>query len=65
VIGLLLHYTYDLGIGSLSFPVNFQAVGSALLYIALIITLLTGIDYFYRFFKRVFEQTSNSDITRQ
>jgi CDP-diacylglycerol---glycerol-3-phosphate 3-phosphatidyltransferase len=57
VIGLLLHYTYDLGPGALNFPVNFQAVGTLLLYIALVITLWTGIDYFYRFLKHVFEQS--------
>lgn len=57
VIGLLLHYTYDLGPGALNFPVNFQAVGTILLYVALVITLWTGIDYFYRFLKHVFEQS--------
>ena len=41
----------------LNFPVNFQAVGTLLLYIALVITLWTGIDYFYRFLKHVFEQS--------
>jgi CDP-diacylglycerol--glycerol-3-phosphate 3-phosphatidyltransferase len=61
VVGLLLHYTYDLGLGLIRFQVNFHAVGTALLYIALCITLITGIDYFYRFFKRVFEaSTANS-----
>lgn len=60
VIGLLLHYTYDLGPGTLRFPVNFQAVGTTLLYIALAITLWTGIDYFYGFFKHVFEQSSDN-----
>jgi CDP-diacylglycerol--glycerol-3-phosphate 3-phosphatidyltransferase len=60
VIGLLLHYTYDLGLGMMRFPVNFQAVGTILLYIALVITLWTGIDYFYRFFKHVFEQSSDN-----
>ena len=28
VIGLLLHYTYDLGPGAMNFPVNFQVVGT-------------------------------------
>ena len=60
VIGLLLHYTYDLGLGMMRFPVNFQAVGTTLLYIALVITLWTGIDYFYRFFKHVFEQSNDN-----
>jgi len=52
VVGLLLHYTYDLGMGFVNFPVNFQAAGSVILYIALVITLWTGIDYFYGFFKQ-------------
>jgi phosphatidylglycerophosphate synthase len=38
-------------------PVNFQALGTLVLYAALFITLWTGIDYFYRFFKQVFEQS--------
>lgn len=52
VVGLLLHYTYDLGLGMVAFPVNFQIAGTAMLYIALGITLWTGIDYFYGFFKQ-------------
>jgi CDP-diacylglycerol---glycerol-3-phosphate 3-phosphatidyltransferase len=52
VVGLLLHYTYDIGMGLFAWPVDFQALGTALLYIALVITLWTGIDYFYRFFKQ-------------
>ncbi|MBM4312098.1 MAG: CDP-diacylglycerol--glycerol-3-phosphate 3-phosphatidyltransferase [Deltaproteobacteria bacterium] len=56
VIGLLLHYTYDLGMGVMAFPVDFQAVGTLLLYIALGITLWTGIDYFYGFFKQAFKK---------
>jgi CDP-diacylglycerol--glycerol-3-phosphate 3-phosphatidyltransferase len=61
VVGLLLHYTYDLGPGALNFPVNFQAAGTIVLYIALFITLWTGIDYFYRFFKHVFEQPTDDN----
>ena len=45
LIGLCLHYTY--------FDINFHAVGMALLWIALILTLWSGWDYF-RQFKRVF-----------
>ncbi len=52
VVGLLLHYTYDIGMGLFACPVDFQVIGTALLYIALVITLWTGIDYFYRFFKQ-------------
>jgi CDP-diacylglycerol--glycerol-3-phosphate 3-phosphatidyltransferase len=65
VIGLLLHYTYDLGMGIIVFQVDFQAVGTALLYIALAVTLWTGFDYFYNFFKNVFAGSSGSDMTEQ
>jgi CDP-diacylglycerol--glycerol-3-phosphate 3-phosphatidyltransferase len=65
VIGLLLHYTYDLGMGVIAFKVDFQAVGTALLYIALAVTLWTGFDYFYRFLKHVFAGSSDTDISEQ
>ena len=57
VVGLLLHYTYTVRLGEMNVPVNFQAMGTLILYAALFITLWTGIDYFYRFFKQVFEQS--------
>jgi len=60
VVGLLLHYSYDLGLGLVAFRVDFQAVGTVLLYIALVITLWTGIDYFYRFFRTIFEQSPDT-----
>lgn len=65
VIGLLLHYSYDLGLGIIAFEVDFQAVGSALLYIALAVTLWTGFDYFYRFFRNVFAGSSDTDTSGQ
>lgn len=58
VTGLLLHYSYDLGLGLFDFPVDFQAAGTGMLYIALAVTLWTGLDYFYRFFKNVIEQSA-------
>jgi len=61
VIGLLLHFTYDLGMGIVVFQVDFQAVGTALLYFALAITLWTGFDYFFRFFKNVFTRSSDTN----
>ena len=42
--GLMLHYEY-LGI-------NFHVLGMILLWIALVITLWSGIDYFWRFYKK-------------
>ena len=41
--GLMLHYEY-LGI-------NFHVLGAVLLWIALVITLWSGIDYFYKFYR--------------
>ncbi len=41
IIPLLLHYTF--------FGIDFHAIGYILLWIALVITLWSGIDYFVRF----------------
>jgi len=43
LIGLLLHYEY-LGI-------NFHFLGMLLLWVALGVTLWSGIDYFYKFYR--------------
>ena len=53
VIGLLMHYGYRIGSGPASFMLDFHAVGTWLLYIALVITLWSGADYFYKFIKLV------------
>ena len=45
VAGLIMHYEF--------WDIDFQAVGMVFLWLALIMTLLSGIDYFVRFFKRV------------
>lgn len=47
LIGLMLHYEY-LGI-------NFHILGVILLWLALIITLWSGIDYFKNFYRRIQE----------
>jgi len=43
LIGLLLHYEY--------IYIDFHVVGMFFLWIALFVTIWSGIDYFYRFFK--------------
>jgi len=53
VVGLLIHYEYSLVWGGYSVSLDFQAVGLAVLYMALFITVWTGIDYFGKFFKRI------------
>ncbi len=47
VIPLLIHFNY--------FGLNFQAVGMALFWIAVVITVWSGVDYFIRFRKYIFE----------
>lgn len=45
VIALILHYNF--------LSIDFQSVGTVLLYLALILTLWSGIDYFMRFLKTI------------
>ncbi|KPA12263.1 CDP-diacylglycerol--glycerol-3-phosphate 3-phosphatidyltransferase [Candidatus Magnetomorum sp. HK-1] len=45
IIPLLFHYPY--------FGINFHAIGMLLLWIALIFTLWSGVDYFKKFFKAI------------
>jgi CDP-diacylglycerol--glycerol-3-phosphate 3-phosphatidyltransferase len=44
-IFLILHYEY--------FSLDIQAMGKVFLWLALVATLWSGIDYFYRFFRRM------------
>ncbi len=41
--GLMLHYQY--------FGINFHLIGMVLLWIAFVITIWSGIDYFYKFYR--------------
>jgi CDP-diacylglycerol--glycerol-3-phosphate 3-phosphatidyltransferase len=41
IIPLLIHYPY--------LTIDFQAIGSVFLWVALVLTLLSGADYFFRF----------------
>ena len=51
VIALLLHYEYRFGWGPSSFTLDFHRIGTWLLYMALVITLWSGADYFYKFIR--------------
>ena len=51
---LLLHYEYPLFIDSPYLLINFHQVGMGLLWVALVITVWSGIDYFRKFFRQVF-----------
>jgi len=46
--GLMLHYEY--------FGINFHVLGMILLWIALAVTLWSGIDYFWRFYQGVMKK---------
>jgi CDP-diacylglycerol--glycerol-3-phosphate 3-phosphatidyltransferase len=61
VIGLLIHYGYRIGTGPSSFVLDFHALGTWLLYIALVITLWSGADYFYKFIKLVSDSRTPAD----
>jgi CDP-diacylglycerol---glycerol-3-phosphate 3-phosphatidyltransferase len=51
---LLLHYEYQLFGASPYLLVNFHEVGMGLLWVAMFITVWSGIDYFRKFFRQVF-----------
>ncbi len=55
IVPLIIHYTYKIII-----PINFHLLGTVLLYIALALTLWSGIDYFVKFY-REYELRENSD----
>ncbi len=50
-VGLILHYEY-LGI-------NFHSLGMLLLWVALVVTLWSGLDYFYRFYREHQKKTNS------
>ena len=60
VIGLLLHYEYRVGSGPASFTLDFHQIGTWLLYTALVITLWSGADYFYKFIRLASDSRSPS-----
>jgi CDP-diacylglycerol---glycerol-3-phosphate 3-phosphatidyltransferase len=55
LVPLIVHYEYTFIV-----PINFHVVGMALIYVALVMTIWSGIDYFVRFY-RVYEVRENQD----
>jgi CDP-diacylglycerol---glycerol-3-phosphate 3-phosphatidyltransferase len=55
VVPLIVHYEYEFII-----PINFQLIGTVLIYVALFLTLWSGIDYFIKFY-REYETREDGD----
>jgi CDP-diacylglycerol--glycerol-3-phosphate 3-phosphatidyltransferase len=46
IVPLMIHYKYKLFV-----TVDFHLVGTAMIYLALALTVWSGVDYFYKFYK--------------
>ena len=46
IVPLIVHYEYHLLI-----PIDFHIIGTVLIYLALVLTLWSGIDYFLKFYR--------------
>jgi CDP-diacylglycerol---glycerol-3-phosphate 3-phosphatidyltransferase len=46
IVPLIVHYKYKLVI-----PIDFHLIGTVLIYIALVLTIWSGLDYFFRFYR--------------
>ncbi len=46
IVPLMIHYKYKI-----FFEIDFHLIGTALIYIAMILTVWSGVDYFYKFYK--------------
>jgi len=46
IVPLIVHYEYKLIV-----PINFHVVGTVLIYVALVLTIWSGLDYFFRFYR--------------
>jgi CDP-diacylglycerol---glycerol-3-phosphate 3-phosphatidyltransferase len=56
IVPLIIHYEYNLWI-----PINFHLIGTVLLYIALVLTVWSGLDYFVRFY-REYDVREDGDV---
>lgn len=55
IVPLIIHYKYKIIV-----PIDFHLIGMVLIYIALVLTLWSGVDYFIRFY-RVYELRENGE----
>ena len=55
IVPLIIHYKYKIIV-----PIDFHVIGMVLIYIALILTLWSGFDYFIRFY-REYELRENGE----
>jgi len=55
IVPLIVHYEYNILI-----PVDFHIIGTVLIYVALVLTWLSGIDYFLKFY-REYDVRENGD----
>ncbi len=46
IVPLIIHYQYHIFV-----PIDFHLIGTVLIYVALILTLWSGIDYFVKFYR--------------
>lgn len=56
IVPLIAHYTYHIIV-----PINFHLVGTVLIYIALVLTLWSGIDYFIKFYMEFYSREQNAN----
>jgi len=46
IVPLIIHYKYNILI-----PIDFHLIGMTLIYVALVLTIWSGVDYFVRFYR--------------
>ncbi len=54
IVPLMIHYEYKILI-----PIDFRLIGTAILYLALVLSLWSGADYFWKFYREY--ETSESE----
>jgi CDP-diacylglycerol--glycerol-3-phosphate 3-phosphatidyltransferase len=57
IVPLIIHYKYKFFI-----TIDFHLIGTVLIYVALILTLWSGVDYFLRFYREYEAQEEESSL---